>query len=47
MTAPLRRLHRNLWLLLAVLLPLILAMAIEARRDTAIVNRHLDWRAQP
>ena len=40
MTRPLRRIHGQVWLALAILLPWLLAAAVLARRDTTPVNPH-------
>lgn len=38
MTRPLRRAHARIWLALAVLLPVLLALALAARRETTPPN---------
>ncbi|MEZ5355338.1 MAG: hypothetical protein R2762_22105 [Bryobacteraceae bacterium] len=46
MIQPLRRLHYRIWLILAILLPLLVAAAISGRRNTDVANSSLDWEAQ-
>lgn len=41
MIAPLRRAHRIVWTILALTLPVLLAAALIARRDTTPINREL------
>ena len=41
MTAPLRRTHRIVWTLLALLLPLLLAASLTVRTDSTPINRDL------
>lgn len=43
MTRPLRRAHSRIWMGLAVLLPLLLAAALAARRDSTPRNPQLHW----
>ncbi len=40
MTRPLRRAHFRIWLVLALLLPVVIATAVVARRTTTPVNTH-------
>ena len=47
MTRPLRRRHLQVWLLLAVLLPLLFGAALLARRPTTPVNTDLSWEKYP
>ena len=41
MIAPLRRTHRIVWTLLALLLPLLLAASLAVRTDPTPLNRNL------
>ncbi len=41
MTAPLRRAHRIVWTLLALLLPLLFAASLSVRTDPTPINRGL------
>jgi len=43
MIQPLRRAHRWIWPALAVLLPLLFAAALLARRDTTPRNADFHW----
>jgi hypothetical protein len=43
MTRPLRRLHLQVWLVLAFALPVLFFAALAARRDTAPANTHFIW----
>jgi hypothetical protein len=43
MTRPLRRRHLQIWIILAVALPVLFVAALAARRDTAPVNGHFKW----
>jgi hypothetical protein len=43
MTRPLRRAHRRVWLLLAVLLPALYVAALAARRTTTPPNPDIVW----
>jgi hypothetical protein len=43
MTCPLRRWHLRIWLLLAVLLPLVLIAGLAGRKDTTPRNPNFDW----
>lgn len=43
MIRPLRRAHRRLWLLLAVLLPALFVAGLWARRTTTPANPDLLW----
>ena len=47
MTRPLRRRHLQVWVLLAVLLPLLLGAALRARRSTTPLNPNLSWEKYP
>lgn len=41
MIAPLRHTHHIVWTILALVLPVLLATALLARRDTTPINREL------
>ena len=43
MIRPLRRAHHRIWLALAILLPLILAASLLARREATPRNPQLNW----
>ena len=43
MTRPLRQRHLQIWIVLALALPLLFFAALAARRDTAPVNSHFVW----
>jgi hypothetical protein len=43
MIRPLRRAHRLVWIVLAVVLPSILIAGLIARRETAPANPGLHW----
>jgi len=43
MTRPLRRAHLTIWILLAVLLPILFAAAMAVRRATTPPNPDLHW----
>jgi len=41
MIAPLRRTHRIVWAVFALLLPLLLVASLAVRTDSTPINRHL------
>jgi hypothetical protein len=43
MIEPLRRLHRRVWIVLAVLLPLLMLAAVAWRRSSTPVNANFEW----
>ncbi len=43
MIQPLRRWHFQIWVALAIALPLIVAVALWFRRDTVLPNPGLHW----
>ena len=43
MTRPLRRLHLRIWILLAILLPLVLLAGVAGRQNTTPVNNDIAW----
>jgi hypothetical protein len=43
MTRPLRRAHRFVWLALSLFLPLLLALAVMARQESAPLNPAVRW----
>ena len=43
MTRPLRRRHLEIWIVLALALPLLFIAALAARRDTTPINSHFAW----
>jgi len=43
MIATLRRAHYRIWVVLAVLLPIVFAAALLARRETTPRNQQLYW----
>lgn len=43
MTRPLRRWHLRIWLLLAVLLPIVLIAGLAGRQDTTPRNATIIW----
>ena len=43
MTRPLRRRHLQIWIVLALALPLLFGAALVVRRETAPINGHFDW----
>lgn len=43
MTRPLRRRHLQVWVLLALVLPLLFFAALAVRVETTPLNRHFDW----
>ena len=47
MTRPMRQRHLQVWIALAVALPLLFIAAMAARRDATPVNSHLVWEQFP
>jgi hypothetical protein len=43
MTAPLRRRHLQIWLMLALALPALFVAALAARRDNSPRNSRVSW----
>jgi hypothetical protein len=43
MTRPLRRRHLQIWIVIALTLPVLFVAALAARRDPAPVNSHFVW----
>lgn len=42
MTAPLRRAHRRIWMALAIVLPLLLAISLYLVQDPPAINSNLE-----